>query len=259
MIVFIRMETSGAFRRRFQALGHETYSCDILPAEDGGEEMAYSADRLPLGRHLQGDVFDCIDNLIENDMTPGLAIFHPTCTMHTLAAAWAFSDPDFDRYPGVGYHQRVQPGALTGEARRAARDKAEAECERIKALPFPKIIENPKGTLPTRTSYGKPHQIVQPYEFGDDASKATCLWFFDADGQPMPKMAIPIDPAKRVAGRMVEWPKGSGKMVERWSNQTDSGQNNITPGADRWKDRSRTYPGIASAGAAHWGLTRVYT
>lgn len=65
-------------------------------------------------------------------------------------------------------------------------------------------------------------------------------------------MALPIDPSKRVPGRMVEWPRGSGSMVERWSNQTDSGQNRLTPGEARWKDRSRTFPGIAGAGAAHW-------
>lgn len=59
-------------------------------------------------------------------------------------------------------------------------------------------------------------------------------------------MALPIDPAKRVSGRFVNG-------VERWANQTDSGQNRLSPGDDRWKDRSRTYPGIADAMAAHWG------
>lgn len=249
MRIFIGMETSGEFRRRFAAQGHDVISCDILPAEDAPT----------IGIHIQGDVFETLDKLARDGWRPDFALLHPTCTYHTLAAAWAFNDPDFIRYPGVGYHQRVQAGTLTGAARRAARDAAEAECERIKALPFPKAVENPKGTLPTRTSYGKAHQIVQPNEFGDDASKATCLWFFDENGEPMPDMAIPVDPAKRVAGRMVEWPRGSGKIVERWANQTDSGQNNVTPGDDRWKDRSRTYPGIADAGAAHWGLTRLYT
>lgn len=237
MNVFVGMETSGEMRRRLVLLGHRVISCDLLPADDGAE----------LGMHIQGDVFETVSALVRAGWLPDFGIFHPTCTMHTLAAAWAFSDPDFDRYPGVGYHQRVQPGTLTGAARRAARDVAEADCERIKSLPFPKVVENPKGTLPTRTSYGKAHQVLRPNEHGDDASKDTCVWFFDANGQPMRFFYVPVDPCKRVAGRVVEWPRGSGRLVERWANQTDSGQNNVTPGEDRWKDRSKTYPGIADA------------
>lgn len=241
MRVFIGMETSGALRRRFIAQGHEVISCDTLPAEDG-----------PTPNHMIGDVFVTLERLrLDYGWWPDLAIFHPTCTFHTLAAAWAFNDPDYVRYPGVGYHQRVQPGTLTGAARRKARKEAEADCERIKALKIKrKIVENPKGTLPTRTSYGRPHQIVQPYEFGDDASKGTCLWFFDYDGNPLPGMALPLDPEKRVPGRIVIC---NGKPVERWGNQTDSGQNNVTPGEARWKERSRTFDGIADAGAEHWG------
>ncbi len=55
-----------------------------------------------------------------------------------------------------------------------------------------------------------------------------------------------------MAGRVVEWPAGSGKWVERWANQTDSGQNNLPPSDDRAKLRSVTYPGIAEAMAEQW-------
>lgn len=238
MRVFIGMETSGALRRRFIAQGHEVISCDTLPAEDG-----------PTPNHMIGDVFVTLERLrVDYDWVPDLGIFHPTCTFHTLAAAWAFNDPDYARYPGVGYHQKVQAGTLTGAARRQARKEAEADCERIKALKIKrKVVENPKGTLPTRTSYGKPHQIVQPYQFGDDASKGTCLWFFDQDGNPLPGMVLPIDPAKYVPPTL----RANGKSY--WGNQTDTGQNNATPGELRWKERSRTFDGIADAGAEHWG------
>lgn len=127
MIVFIGMETSGVMRRSFQAKGHETYSCDLLPAQDGGEEMAFSADGLPLGRHMVGDIFDVLAHLRENDMWPDLAILHPTCTYHTVSAAWAFNDPDFEKYPGVGYHQKLKPETLTGAARRKKRDDETAQ------------------------------------------------------------------------------------------------------------------------------------
>lgn len=161
MIVFIGMETSGALRRRFQALRHETYSCDMLPSEDGGEEMTHY-DGLPLGRHLVGDVFETLDNLWATDLWPDLAIFHPTCTYLTNSAEWAFSDPDFDRYPGVGYHQKVRPGTLTGALRRDARERSLDNVRRIMALPIKrKVIENPRGAIGSRIM--GPTQVVQPY------------------------------------------------------------------------------------------------
>jgi len=248
-VVFIGMETSGRFRRRFQALGFETYSCDLLPAEDDGEG------------HIVGDVFETLDWLWGREKWPALAIFHPDCTNVTNAAAWAFADPDFERFPGVGYHQRVKPGTLTGAARRAAR---EASCEQFRRLCFlpiaRKVIENPIGGF---SAIRKPSQIVQPYQFGDDASKGTCLWFVDDNANPLPDMALPIDPGKRFPGRMVPRLLAMGKsdkalgqhgveFIERWGNQTDTGQNKLSPGPDRWKERSRTFDGIADAGAAHW-------
>ena len=102
------------------------------------------------------------------------------------------------------------------------------------ALDIPKIaLENPQGCIGTRIR--KASQYIQPYDFGDDASKKTGLWL---KGLPL------LKPTNRVNGRMVEH---NGKIVERWSNQTDSGQNNLGPSDDRWKIRSYTYPGIANA------------
>lgn len=247
MKIFIGMETSGELRRRFAAQGPDTISCDTLSAED-----------VPTaGVHIRGDVFETLDKLMRGGWTPDLAVFHPTCTFHTLAAAWAFADPDYDRFPGVGYHQKVKPGTLTGVARRAAREEAEADAERIRKLPFKKIVENPKGTLPTRTGYKAPSDVLQPYEFGDDASKATCLWVFDEKGENIP-VVIPRDPDRYVSPRLIPRQKAMGKsdkansntgpdFLPRWANQTDTGQNRLSPGDDRWKDRSRTYPGIADA------------
>ena len=150
-IVFIGMETSGRLRRAFQARGFETFSCDLRPSQDGGEEMAYSPDNLPLGRHLVGDVFETLEDLRANDLWPSLAIFHPDCTYLANSGAWAFADPDYDRWPGVGYHQRVRPGTLTGAARRAARMEAIATVRRIMELPIRlKAIENPRGGISSR-------------------------------------------------------------------------------------------------------------
>lgn len=164
-----------------------------------------------------------------------LLVVHPPCTFLTLSAAWAFTDGP--------YHQKVKPGTLTGLARRNARDEAIKFTDRLWNSPINKIaIENPRGFLGTMW---KPFtQVIQPYEFGDDASKGTCLWL-----KGLPKLVG----RKYVEPRLAEWPKGSGKFVKRWANQTDSGQNNLTPSEDRWKARSKTYQGIADAMAKQWG------
>jgi hypothetical protein len=101
--------------------------------------------------------------------------------------------------------------------------------------PVPRIaIENPVGRI--GTAIRPADQYIQPYDFGEDASKRTGLWL-----KGLPKLV----PTQRVAGRMV-----GGK--ERWSNQTDSGQNRLGPSEDRWQQRSRTYAGIAMAMAEQW-------
>lgn len=113
-------------------------------------------------------------------------------------------------------------------------------------------FENPVGIISTRIrrpdgKFWRAMQTIQPYHFGDDASKRTCLWF---------NGLLPLRiPAERDwhPGRLVEWPAGSGKMVRRWSNQTDGGQNKLAPSDDRWAERSQTYPGIARAMAENWG------
>ena len=213
----IGCESSGTIRRALRARGHDAYSCDLLPATDGS------------AHHVQGDVLDCLDNNWD------AAIFHPDCTYLTWSAAWAFADPDYDKYPGVGYHQKIKPGTLVGAARHKASDAAAAFAVRLWKAPIPKIaIENPIGFL--SRVLGKQTQIIQPHEFGDDASKATCLWL---RGFP------PLRPTKHVTPRMVNG-------LPRWANQTDSGQNRLSPSDDRWSKRSETYPGIAEAIADQW-------
>jgi hypothetical protein len=239
-IILIGMETSGQLRRRFQALGHFVVSCDLLPAEDGSQ----FPDAGMIGGHIQADIRECVDYLWSRQLWPHLAIFHPDCTYHTVSGAWAFKDADYTRYPNVGYHQRVKPETLVGEPRRAARDEEEALIRDLASLKIGlKVFENPIGTLSTR--WRKPIQVIQPYQCGDDASKGTCLWFIDRDGEDAPQYALPIDPAKYIAPTT----RDNGKAY--WANQTDTGQNKLGPGDERWKDRSRTYPGVADALVTH--------
>lgn len=252
-IVFIGMETSGALRRRFQFLGFETYSCDTLPCEDnGGAEMAFSSDGIPLGRHIMGDVYETLDGLWANDLWPSFAMFHITCTYLTGSAEWAYKEPDFVRYPGVGYHQKLKPETLFGADRRAARELAKGQFHTIRALKIRrKVVENPVGAL---SEIMKPTQIIQPNWFGDDASKKTCLWMMDQDGSPLPDMRLRR--TRQAPGRIVDDGRPQlglfGTGVERWSNQTDAGQNALSPDDERWKERSRTFPGVADAMTAQW-------
>lgn len=211
MRVIVGMETSGAIRSRLRMLGVDAWSVDTLPADDGSPY------------HIVGDVFD----YALGDWDWG--IFHPTCTYLTCSAEWAYTDGP--------YHMKLQPGTLTGQARRDARTSALAEFWMLLKLPYPKAIENPVGVVSSRIR--KPDQTVQPYMFGDDASKRTCLWLDRLP--PLQKRMC----SKWVPPRMVD-----GKP--RWANQTDSGQNRLSPGPDRWKARSQTYPGLAQAAATQW-------
>jgi hypothetical protein len=91
-------------------------------------------------------------------------------------------------------------------------------------------LENPVSVISSRIR--KPDQILQPYQFGHPESKKTCLWL---------KGLSPLRPTDELRNR------------GRWENQTPSGQNKLGPSPDRWKIRSKTYPGIANAMAEQWG------
>lgn len=163
----------------------------------------------------------------------------------TVSGAWAFADPDFERYPGTGYHQKIAPGTLTGAARREARDREVENFRKLDALPFPTAIENQSPSF-ISTAYRPPDQHIHPNHFGDDASKRTGLWL-----RRLPKLR----PTAFAAGRVIDADPLDlfGDGLRRWSNQTDAGQNRLSPGADRWLYRSATFPGIAAAMGDQWG------
>ncbi len=96
-------------------------------------------------------------------------------------------------------------------------------------------IENPVGIM--STIYRKPDQIIQPYQFGHDASKKTCLWLNGL----MPLQGTEYYPPRIIDGK------------PRWGNQTDSGQNKLGPSETRAAERGKTYSGIAKAMAEQWG------
>lgn len=160
------------------------------------------------GPHYTGPVQDVLNDGWD------LMIAHPPCTYLSVS--------------GMHWTTRgLRDPQLTEDALKFALLLFNAPIEKI-------CIENPVSVISTRIR--KPDQIIQPYQFGHDASKKTCLWL-----KNLPLLAH----TEYVAPRMV-----NGKP--RWSNQTDSGQNKLPPSKDRWRLRSKTYQGIADAMAKQW-------
>ena len=223
----------------FEAHGHDAWTCVLLPAA---------------GKHLQMDVWDAIAQGWD------FAVLHPMCTYLTISAAWAYADPDFQKYPGVGYHQRVKPGTLVGHDRRIARAYELANFGKLLGLPFPYVLENP-GTSFVNKALRPPDQVIHPYQFGDDASKGTGLWrradvpALRATQYVQPRWVccgLPLD-MELVGNRGCANCNGDNRPLPRWANQTDSGQNRLSPSDNRWLERSSTYPGIAAALGDQYG------
>lgn len=199
-LVLVACECSGEVREAFRRRGIDALSVDMQEADDGS----------PF--HVQGDMFEAYEKYKDSVV---LVIAHPPCTYLSSS--------------GLHWNTRV-------EGRAEKTREAIEFVKRIFALPVPMLcVENPVGCISTRIA--KATQYVQPYEFGDDASKKTGLWL---RGLP------PLEPTAFVEPRTT----ASGK--KRWANQTDSGQNKLAPSATRAKDRSKTYRGIAEAMAAQW-------
>jgi len=170
---------------------------------------AMSCDLLPTdvpGPHYEGDVRDILGDGWD------LMVAHPPC--------------QFLCSSGLHWNKRrPERAALTEEALEFVRLLLDA--------PIPRIaLENPIGCISTRIR--KPDQIIQPWMFGEDASKATCLWL---------KNLPLLQPENELPG---------GRKARR-ANQTASGQNKLSPSPDRWKIRSLTYRGIAEAMANQFG------
>jgi len=173
---------------------------------------AMSCDLLPTdvpGNHYEGDIFDILNDKWD------LFIVHPPCTYLSVS--------------GMHWTTRgLRDPQLTEDAIDFVRRLFECNVKHM-------ALENPVSIISSR--FRKPDQIIQPYQFGHDASKKTCLWLRDL---PL------LTPTQYVEPRIVD-----GK--QRWANQTDGGQNRLAPSPDRWKLRSETYVGIADAMARQWG------
>jgi hypothetical protein len=230
--VLVACEFSGIVRDAFAALGHDAWSCDLLPTERPGN-------------HIQGDVLDIMDDGWD------LMIAHPPCQYLSSS--------------GLHWNGRREGREQkTEHALRFVADLLGSSVHRI-------ALENPIGCISSRIR--KPDQIIQPWQFGEDASKATCLWL---KGLPLLHstnsverpvwMSCPDGCDDFVCTRhrchtadcecppIEEWAdRGDDPYTKYYANQTPSGQNKLGPSPTRAMDRARTYPGIALAMAQQWG------
>jgi len=129
-------------RDAFKSLGHDAWSCDILPT------------RRP-GKHLQMDIFEALVNYGPWDVV----ILHPDCTRLTVAGNRWYGEGT------AGHHERIAAMTWTETLWSVAKMVA-----RVGAA-----AENPIGVL-GKTSMGKPTQYIHPWQFGHGETKKTCLW-----------------------------------------------------------------------------------
>ena len=197
MKMLVACEFSGTVRRAFRDAGHDAWSCDLLPAEDGSNQ------------HVIGDARDILD--WGWDL---LIVAHPPCTrLCNSGVRWLHGPP-----PGKSTEQ------IWSEL-----DEAAELFSMLWNAPIERIcIENPvmhKHAKARIKNYRDFAQSIQPWQFGHGETKRTCLWL---------KNLPPLTSTDIVEGREAR--------IHR-----------MPPGPDRWRERSRFFPGVAAAMADQWG------
>ena len=231
MNILIACEESQTVCKAFRDLGYNAFSCDILPCSGDHPEW-----------HFMTDVFKVIKNkggILQNGRTYNikgvwdLMIAHPPCTYLSVS--------------GARWYYHPEDGHLPIESRRAhpnfpnrVKDKAEAVkfFTKLAKVDIKRIaIENPIGIM--SKLWRKPDQIIQPYMFGDEATKTTCLWL-----KNLPQL-IPT----KMVGKGERVVLSSGRSLPKW--YSDSFHTSIST-EQRRTLRSKTFQGFADAMATQW-------
>ena len=183
------------------------YSGTVRDAFTALGHDATSCDLLPTdspGKHYQGNVMDIINDGWD------LMICHPPCTHLAVSGARWFHKKQTEQHEALDFVRKL----------------LDAPIEKI-------CLENPVSIISSKIR--KPDQIIQPYMFGHEATKTTCLWL---------KNLPPLTPTNIVGKGERHITKG-GRSLPKWYN--------LPPSDDRWKIRSATFKGIAEAMASQWG------
>jgi hypothetical protein len=210
MKVLVACEESQAVTKAFRERGHEAFSCDILPCSGGYPEW-----------HIQGDVTRVLNDGWD------LMIAHPPCTYLAVSGARWLYNKDGSK----------------NEERWKNQSEALDFVRLLLDAPIPRIaLENPVSVISTQVR--KPDQIVQPYEYGDQATKTTCLWL-----KNLP-LLVPTKLVDR--GEFVEWEDKNGKKKRQAKWYLDA-LSKAKTAEERRTLRSKTFMGIANAMADQWG------
>ena len=226
MKVLVACEESQAVCKAFRELGHEAYSCDIIECSGGHPEWHIQGDCLPL---INGNcTFATVGGGIHTIVGKwDILIAHPPCTFLTVSGNRWFNRDKYgdkalqrekDRDDAIAFFMRF----------------INADCDRI-------AVENPIGIM--SSVYQKPTQIIQPYQYGHQARKATCLWL---KGLPALIPTNVVDPGMIArggysCGAYAAYARDENGKILRWNDPRTK------------KARSKTFPGIAKAMAEQWG------
>lgn len=225
MKVLIGCEHTGMVRRAFAKLGHEAWSCDLLPAADGSN------------KHIVDDV--------RNVLHWGwdlLAVFHPPCTRLCLSGVrWLHEPPTKLEAEHYTLAEVAAYKTMTREQRLEFMwlklDEGAALFSTLWNADIPRVcVENPQmhgHAMKRIENYRKP-QFVQPWWFGDAEFKKTGLHI---RGLPPLQKTNVLTP-----------PKAGTDEYKKWSRV-----HRASKGPERWKERSKFFPGIADAMAQQWG------
>ena len=215
MRILVACEESQTITKELRKLGHEAFSCDLLPCSGGHPEW-----------HYQQDVFEVINKGWD------MMIAHPPCTYLSVAGAWAM------------YKKDENGNKVINEVRKKNQDDALDFVRKLMNAPIEKIaIENPVSVISSQIR--KPDQIVHPWMFGDKASKSTCFWL-----KNLPK----LEPTNIVEkGEFKEWidkKTGKKKRQATWIYECLA---QATSKEHLRTLRSKTFKGMAEAIADQWG------
>lgn len=221
MNVLVACEESQRVCIAFREKGHNAFSCDIQECSGGHPEWHIVQDVIPL---LNGRCeFTTMDGAIHNLIGRwDMIIAHPPCTYLTVTGNRWFNVEKYGE-------KAIQRCKDRDDAIEFFRAFVAADCEKV-------AIENPIGVM--STEYRKADQIIQPYQFGHTARKATCLWL---------KNLPVLVPTQIVEPEIYSYVAANGRV------KTDSKWRSQYSGEERAKHRSKTFPGIAQAMADQWG------
>lgn len=230
--ILVACEESQRVCCEFRKLGFNAFSCDLLPCSGGHPEWHFNCDVFEIIKNKGGILQNGEEVYIKGNWD--LMVAHPPCTFLAVSGARWFYHPEDKDLP---IEQRRPHPRFPN--RRKDQEDGKNFFLALSEVDIPHIaIENPIGIM--NTQWRKPDQLVQPYFFGDEASKNTCLWLKN----------LPLLKPTKMVGKG-EWVLlSSGKKLPKW--YSDALTKAKSP-EERRNLRSKTFPGFAKAIAQQWG------